>query len=181
MKALQSSPQSRAYSRPCSTFWPAVSQRHVAAQLPHRSVEQPSFRGSRRDLLHARSAACVSSRGHRLQCRAAGPLHSAPLEETYSKTAGKALGINLDLRTMAASRRLAQARRLRAGSSGEGFRCTSGLSHICHDEYGARCCMDAGHLECREMGACRCCMTCRTMAVQGGRSGWHHRQVHLSV
>ena len=47
------------------------------------------------DSLRANRAACTRRSGHRLQCRAAAPLQ-APLEQTYSKTASKALGINLD-------------------------------------------------------------------------------------
>jgi hypothetical protein len=45
--------------------------------------------------LRATRTACARRTGHRLQCRAAAPLQ-APLEQTYSKTASKALGINLD-------------------------------------------------------------------------------------
>ncbi len=47
--------------------------------------------------LRCPSAASVSSwpRGGRLQCRAMAP-PVQPLEQIYSKTAGKALGINLD-------------------------------------------------------------------------------------
>lgn len=92
MKALQTSPNSRAFGHKCS---PTVPQRHTAGRHSHHSAEHSWLVGNRDDSLRAVRAACMRRSGHRLQCRAAAPLQ-APLEQTYSKTASKALGINLD-------------------------------------------------------------------------------------
>jgi hypothetical protein len=96
MKALQSTPHPRACSgHASSTCWPAVPQRPGAAQHQKRTLKASSFLGNRTDGLHASHAACSTRSGQRQECRAAAPLQQ-PMEQTYSKTAGKALGINLD-------------------------------------------------------------------------------------
>lgn len=71
-------------------------QRSVAAQSAHRNFRVSSFLGNRSAALPAarHAAGVCSARGSKLHCLAAAPLQG--LEQTYSKTAGKALNINLD-------------------------------------------------------------------------------------
>lgn len=96
MMALQASAHLHGWSAHCTSGRPALPQHAVAAQPAHRKVTASTFLGSRSASLQAagHAAQVCGGRGRRLQCLAAAPLQA--LEQTYSKTSGKALSINLD-------------------------------------------------------------------------------------